>query len=635
MKGGVGGGIGISSYGPSTKRRWRGSVIAVLGLVILSMLVPLVFLLGLHTGFHSTGSTPEQPSPVSRNVGGYSLPDSRNMTTQPKKDHSRHVDELIKRFGPQIQKGIRVAANKTDGGHQGQDHQSKGPIGRQNVAKGTPESSQKVKVNGPVDKAEQVKVVDENDVSCELRYGSYCLWRCKYREDMKDTLVKKIKDLLFVARAYYPSIAKLSAHEKLSRELRQNIQDFEHVLSVSSSDADLPQQIEKKLPKMEAAISKSKSVHGVDCGNVDKKFRQLLDLTEDEANFHTRQSAFLYKLAVQTMPKSHHCLSMRLTVEYFRSPLLAKEDASLAQRYMDSTLYHYVIFSNNILASSVVINSTVANAKDSRRLAFHVLTDRQNYFSMRLWFTKHTYKEAAVNILNVEDQELMLETEPVPLLSMPEEFRISLRSAKMPKMQHAMEYMSLFSFSHYTLPKIFQGLDKVVILDDDVVVQQDLSALWNIDLEGKVNGAIQHCAVTLGQLNNYLGKSSFNKKSCAWMSGLNVVDLAKWRELDLTGKFRRLVQELNAEGTAFGAVASRASLLTFRDLVYALDGKYVMSGLGHDYGLDLQAIRKAAVLHYNGNMKPWLELRIPRYKGFWAKYIDREDQFLSECNVSA
>jgi alpha-1,4-galacturonosyltransferase len=48
---------GTSSYGYAAKRRWRGLAIGVLGLVILSMLVPLVFLLGLHNGFRSAGNS--------------------------------------------------------------------------------------------------------------------------------------------------------------------------------------------------------------------------------------------------------------------------------------------------------------------------------------------------------------------------------------------------------------------------------------------------------------------------------------------------------------------------------------------------------------------------------------------------
>lgn len=112
---------------------------------------------------------------------------------------------------------------------------------------------------------------------------------------------------------------------------------------------------------MEAVIARAKSFV-LDCNNVDKKLRQLVDLTEDEANFHMKQSAFLYQLAVQTVPKSLHCLSMRLAVEYFRSPPPDVEQ-SMAEKYMNPSLQHFVIFSNNILASSVVINSTVMHSK--------------------------------------------------------------------------------------------------------------------------------------------------------------------------------------------------------------------------------------------------------------------------------
>lgn len=57
MKGGAGGGGVGANAAVSTKRRWRGFVIAVLGLVILSMLVPLVFLLGFHNAFHNYSSS--------------------------------------------------------------------------------------------------------------------------------------------------------------------------------------------------------------------------------------------------------------------------------------------------------------------------------------------------------------------------------------------------------------------------------------------------------------------------------------------------------------------------------------------------------------------------------------------------
>lgn len=83
---------------------------------------------------------------------------------------------------------------------------------------------------------------DESKKSCQLEFGSYCVWRKEHKEDMKDSMVKKLKDQLFVARAYFPTIAKLPAQDKLSREMKQNIQDFERIFSEASTDADLPLQ---------------------------------------------------------------------------------------------------------------------------------------------------------------------------------------------------------------------------------------------------------------------------------------------------------------------------------------------------------------------------------------------------------
>lgn len=87
-----------------------------------------------------------------------------------------------------------------------------------------------------------VKVIGESEKMCELKFGSYCLWRQQHREKMKDFLVKKMKDQLYVARAYYPTIAKLQNLNQFSLEMKQNIQEFERILSESSSDTELPPQ---------------------------------------------------------------------------------------------------------------------------------------------------------------------------------------------------------------------------------------------------------------------------------------------------------------------------------------------------------------------------------------------------------
>ncbi|XP_012478466.1 probable galacturonosyltransferase 7 isoform X1 [Gossypium raimondii] len=607
MKGGSGGGGGVAP----AKRRWRGLAIAVLFLVVLSMLVPLGFLLGLHSGFHSAGHIPlQRPSPSG--------------------DRSSHIDNLVRKLGPTLPKDVlkgfvNEAKNETSSiNATPRTEQKKGiPIPPQVVMQ--PFTSKNIsRING---KAKMKSDVDESEGFCDLKYGSYCIWREENREEMQDSMVKKLKDQLFVARAYFPSIAKIPAQSKLSGELKQNIQEVERVLSESTTDADLPPEIQKKSRRMEAVIARAKSV-SLDCNNVDKKLRQIFDLTEDEANFHMKQSAFLYQLAVQTMPKSLHCLSMRLTVEYFRDHLFDKE---LSEKYSDPTLQHYVIFSNNVIASSVVINSTVVHARDTVNQVFHVLTDWQNYYAMKHWFLRNTFRDAVVQVLNIEDSDSYGKA-TLSHLTLPVEFRVSFPSNdSAPAIHNRTQYVSIFSHSHYLLPEIFKNLEKVVVLDDDVVVQQDLSALWSLNMGGKVTGAIEICSVKMDQLQSYLGDHSFQKHSCSWMSGLNVIDLARWRDLDISETYWKLVKEQVSmkEGSAL-----LATLLTFQDQIYALDRVWVLSGLGHDYGLDIEGIKKAAVLHYNGNMKPWLDLGIPKYKEYWKKFLNHEDQYLSECNVN-
>ncbi|CBI31128.3 unnamed protein product, partial [Vitis vinifera] len=567
MKGGVGGGGG-SSYTFHPKRRWRGFVVAVLGLVILSMLVPLIFLLGLHNGFHSAGYVAEPRNAVPRSFDHYGNTRTWNQSEDVteslgKEAGNRTIDEDATQVSPP-KRGLSAPPP---------------------VMLKPPSGTNHTKIVVEVIKS----VVDESEKSCELKFGSYCLWRQEHREDMKDMMVKKLKDRLFVARAYYPSVAKLPAHDKLSRELKQNIQELERVLSEASTDAELPPQIGKKLTRMEVAITRAKSIT-VDCNNVDKKLRQILDMTEDEADFHMKQSAFLYQLAIHTTPKSHHCLSMRLTVEYFKSPPLDME-VQQDEKYMNPASQHYVIFSKNVLASTVVINSTVMHTEESGNQVFHVVTDGQNYFAMKLWFSRNTFRQAMVQVLNIEDLNLDHHDEATLLdLSLPQEFRISYGN---------------------------------------------LSALWSINMEGKVNGAVEFCRVRLGELKSYLGEKGVDEHSCAWMSGLNIIDLVRWREQDVTGLYRRLVQEKLSMGEeSLGHVALRASLLSFQDLVYALDDTWVFSGLGHNYHLDTQAIKRAAVLHYNGNMKPWLELGIPKYRNYWRKFLNLDEQYLTECNVN-
>mgnify|MGYP002775815956 FL=1 len=74
-------------------------------------------------------------------------------------------------------------------------------------------------------------------------------------------------------------------------------------------------------------------------------------------------------------------------------------------------------------------------------------------------------------------------------------------------------------------------------------------------------------------------------------------------------------------------------LITFYNLTYPLDKRWHVLGLGYDAHIETEDIDNAAVVHYNGNMKPWLELAMVQYKPYWMKYLDQNHQFLQHCNI--
>lgn len=103
--------------------------------------------------------------------------------------------------------------------------------------------------------------------------------------------------------------------------------------------------------------------------------------------------------------------------------------------------------------------------------------------------------------------------------------------------------------------QMFPSLNKVVFLDDDLVVQTDLSPLWDIDMNGKVNGAVETCMgedkfVMSKRLKSYLNFShplisnNFDANECAWAYGMNIFDLEAWRNTNISNNYHYWLEEV-------------------------------------------------------------------------------------------
>lgn len=199
------------------------------------------------------------------------------------------------------------------------------------------------------------------------------------------------------------------------------------------------------------------------------------------------------------------------------------------------------------------------------------------------------------------------------------------------------KYLSMLNHLRFYLPQIYPKLDKILFLDDDVVVQKDLTGLWLVDLEGKVNGAVETCVENFHRFDKYLNFSNsyiareFNPNACGWAYGMNIFDLKEWKKRNLTGVYHTW-QNLNEDRLLWKLGTLPPGLMTFYGLTYSLNKSWHVLGLGYNPSINPLEIENAAVIHYNGNMKPWLEMAMTKYRPYWTKYIDYDHPYLRQCN---
>ncbi|CAN1178462.1 Probable galacturonosyltransferase 4 [Linum perenne] len=457
-----------------------------------------------------------------------------------------------------------------------------------------------------------------------------------------DSRVRQLRDQLIRAKVFL-SLPATNNNPHYTRELRLRVKEVTRVLGEATKDSELPKNAVEKMKAMEQSLTKGKQIQD-DCATGVKKLRAMLHSTEEQLRVHKKQTMFLTQLTAKTLPKGLHCLPLRLTTEYY-SLNTSQRQFPNQDKLEDPLLYHYALFSDNVLAASVVVNSTIRHAKEPSKHVFHIVTDRLNYAAMRMWFLVNPPGKATIQVQNIEEFT-WLNASYSPVLkqlgspSMIDYYFRAHRANSDPNLKYRNpKYLSILNHLRFYLPEIFPKLNKVLFVDDDIVVQKDLSALWALDLKGNVNGAVETCGESFHRFDRYLNFSNplisknFQPHACGWAYGMNVFDLDQWRRKNITEVYHKW-QKLNHDRTLWKLGTLPPGLITFWKETHALERSWHVLGLGYNPSMNQKEIERAAVIHYNGNMKPWLEIGIPKYKGYWEKYVDYEHVYLRECNIN-
>ncbi|KAI3953769.1 hypothetical protein MKW98_017593 [Papaver atlanticum] len=419
-----------------------------------------------------------------------------------------------------------------------------------------------------------------------------------------------------------------------------------------------------KLPKSFSALVSEMKNSQYDAKTFAIKLRAMMEKSDIEVRASKFAELMNKHFAASAIPKGLHCLSLRLTDEYSSNAHARKQLPSpeLLPLLYDNSFYHFVVSTDNILAASVVVTSMVQSFLRPDKIIFHVITDKKTYAGMHSWFALNPLSPAIVEVKGVHQFD-WLTRENVPILeavenqhgirnyyhgnhvvganlseTTPRNFASKLQ-ARSPK------YISLLNHLRIYLPELFPHLDKVVFLDDDVVVQRDLSPLWNIDLGGKVNGAVQTCEgddewVMSKRFKNYFNFShpliaeNLNPDDCAWGYGMNVFDLQAWRKTNIRETYHSWLKEnLRSNLRLWKLGTLPPALIAFRDHVQPIDPTWHMLGLGYQSKTNIESVKKAAVIHYNGQCKPWLEIGFEHLRPFWTRYVNYSNDFVRNCHI--
>lgn len=184
----------------------------------------------------------------------------------------------------------------------------------------------------------------------------------------------------------------------------------------------------------------------------------------------------------------------------------------------------------------------------------------------------------------------------------------------------------------YLADMIPTNVKRVIYLDSDLIMVDDIAKLWGVSLEGKVLAAPEYCHANFTKYftdlfwaDPVMSKTFQGRKPCYFNTGVMVVDVDKWRQGRYTEKVEAWMG-VQKQKRIYHLGSLPPFLLVLGGNIKAVDHRWNQHGLGGD---NLEGKCRAlhpgpiSLLHWSGKGKPWLRLDSRRpcsVDHLWAPY---------------
>ncbi|XP_043943772.1 glycosyltransferase 8 domain-containing protein 2 [Protopterus annectens] len=192
------------------------------------------------------------------------------------------------------------------------------------------------------------------------------------------------------------------------------------------------------------------------------------------------------------------------------------------------------------------------------------------------------------------------------------------------------ELLQPLNFVRFYLPLLIHHHEKVIYLDDDVIVQGDIQELYNTILSPGHSAAFSDdCDIpsthemvrSVGMQNTYMGFLDYRKQTvrelgispstCSFNPGVFVANITEWKKQRITKQLEKWMEknvEENLYSSALGGgVATPPMLIVFYKKHSTLNPLWHIRHLGWspDNRHSDHFLQEAKLLHWNGRFKPW------------------------------